>query len=113
MNTTSPQKCRCALRAVCFLLILTLILISLSFLLQPKGNHRSDWIQNPNARGFYSEPSDSLDILVVGNSDAYSGYSPMELWNAYGYTSYVCAEGAPDLGRVGQYPPGGTDQPTP
>lgn len=97
MNTTLPQKCRCVLRAICFLLILALILVSLSFLLQPKGNHRSDWIQNPNARGFYSEPPYSLDILVVGNSDVYSGYSPMELWNAYGYTSYACAEGAQTL----------------
>lgn len=97
MNTTSSQKGRCVLRAVSFLLILALILVSLSSLLQPKGNYRSDWIQNPNARGFYSEPSNSLDILVVGNSDVYSGYSPLELWNAYGYTSYACAEGAQTL----------------
>ena len=100
MTITFQQKCRCVLRAVCFLLILSLILSGLSFLLQPKGNRRSDWIQNPNARGFYGEPHNSLDILVIGNSDVYSGYSPMELWNAYGYTSYACSEGSQTLAEA-------------
>lgn len=93
MKVSFKQHICCAFRALSFLLILVLLLECFSFLLQPKNNHRKNWIQNPNSRGFYSEPTDSLDILLIGNSDAYSGFSPMELWNAYGYPSYICAEG--------------------
>lgn len=96
----NKQGIKYTLRAICFVLILWLILNGLSFLLQPKNNHRSDWMQNPNSRGFYSEPANSLDILVVGNSDVYSGYSPLELWNSYGYTSYSCAEGHQTLAEA-------------
>lgn len=28
------------------------------------------------------------DMIVLGNSDVYSGFSPMELYDEYGYTSY-------------------------
>jgi hypothetical protein len=30
---------------------------------------------------------------MIGNSDAYAGFSPMEIWNSYGITSYVCGTG--------------------
>ncbi len=89
------KKCeiRLLIRPVCFMLMLTVLIVSFSYMLAPKDNTAEGGITNPNANGFFSEPKDSIDIAVIGNSDAYSGFSPMELWNKYGYTSYVSAEG--------------------
>ena len=81
------------LRAVSFLCLLVLLTVAASYMLAPKDNTPEGGIINPNANGFFSEPENSIEIAVLVNSDAYSGFSPMELWNMYGYTSYVSAEG--------------------
>ena len=77
---------------VLFLLIFCGLLIVASGVLYPKHNSERFDRAYQNARGFYAETPDSIDVLVVGNSDAYAAFSPMELWNQCGYTSYVCAE---------------------
>lgn len=81
------------IKPLSFLLAAALVLMGVSYLLAPKDGFEGSGISSPNARGFYSEPKNSIDIAVIGNSDAYSGFSPMELWNEYGYTSYVSGEG--------------------
>ena len=82
-----------AIRAVGFLCILIGVTVGSSYLLMPKGNDAEDGINNPVAHGFLSEPENTIDITVIGNSDAYSGFSPMVLWETFGYTSYVSGEG--------------------
>ncbi len=42
-------------------------------------------------KGFYTEPEDSLDVVLVGASEVYAGYSPTEAWKEHGYTSYDLA----------------------
>lgn len=73
--------------------VLLVLIVASSYMLAPKDNTAEGGIANPNANGFFSEPENTIDIAVIGNSDAYSGFSPLELWNGYGYTSYVSAEG--------------------
>lgn len=81
------------IRATAFFLILAMLLALSGYILMPKGNAKKDGILNPNARGFYAEPTNSIDVAIIGNSDAYSGFSPLELWHNYGITSYVSGEG--------------------
>lgn len=38
-----------------------------------------------------SEKENTIQIVCVGNSDLYSGFSPLDLWNEYGFTSTICA----------------------
>ncbi len=38
--------------------------------------------------GFLAEPENSLDVIVYGNSDVYSGFSPAVLFDKFGYTAY-------------------------
>lgn len=48
--------------------------------------------RDAQARGFYAEPKNSLDVVAIGNSDLYSGFSPMKLFESHGYSSFVCSE---------------------
>lgn len=47
-------------------------------------------------KGFYMEEKDSLDVVVIGASEVYTGYSPALAWKEQGYTSYSYA--APGIG---------------
>lgn len=42
-----------------------------------------------NGMGFLAEPKNSLDLVVYGNSDVYSGFSPAVLMDKFGYNSYA------------------------
>lgn len=79
-------------KIVIFLLIVVLILNVLSPIFVPKNNNDASGIKYENARGFYGEAKESIDIISVGNSDLYSAFNPLQLWKEYGYTSYSCAE---------------------
>lgn len=42
-------------------------------------------------RGFYLEPQDSLDVVMLGASELYTGFSSPLAWQQYGFTSYPLA----------------------
>lgn len=79
-------------KIVIFLSICVFLLNMLSPIFIPKNNNDQSGIKYENARGFYGENKDSIDVLAVGNSDLYSAMNPLQLWNEHGITSYVCAE---------------------
>ena len=68
-----------------------MLLLLLSAILHPKNNSVEAGIHSRGASGLLAEPEDTIDVIVVGNSEAYTSIIPMELWNDYGFTSYVCA----------------------
>ena len=88
------------IRVFGFTALLIALVISSSYMLAPKDNTKEGGIVNPSANGFFSEPKGTIDISVIGNSDAYSGFSPMELWNSYGYTAYVSGEGSQTVAQA-------------
>ena len=92
-------RIRLAGRVFAFIAILTALMFSASFILMPKNNTEAGGMENPNEHGFYGEPENTIDIAVIGNSDAYSGISPLELWNHHGYTTYVAGEGSQALSQ--------------
>ncbi len=52
-------------------------------------------------RGFHGEPKKhSLDIIVFGNSNVYSGFSPNKLFEEYGYTSYASGVARQTVDRI-------------
>lgn len=87
------------IKTVTFFIGLIVLFALISYTLTPKTNYPEDGILNPNSRGFYGEPENTIDIAVIGNSNAYSGFSPMELWHIYGYTAYLASEGAQNIGE--------------
>lgn len=39
-------------------------------------------------KGFYLEPKDSLDVVLIGASELYTGFNSPLAWEEYGFTSY-------------------------
>lgn len=88
-------------KIIIFLLVVVISLAALSPIFKPKNNTKEAGIEYENARGFYGEKKNSIDVYAVGNSDLYSAFNPLQLWKEYGNTSYVSAE--PQQNTVGAY----------
>jgi len=86
-------KIRCFIKGTAFIAGLLVIMLLTSLVLQPKNVRKELDINKQAAKRITAEKKDSIDILVVGDSESYSSISPMEIWRDYGYTSYIC--GAP------------------
>lgn len=78
------------IRVISFLLILTLCLIVLGDLVSPK-RYKEIAVDNYHDErlGFYEIEKDTLDVLFIGSSHAFSSVSPEDIFNDYGITGYV------------------------
>lgn len=77
------------IKPILFLLILTIILGGLSYIFQPKNNSPEARMRDVKAHAILGEPKDTIDVIMLGDSESYASYSPMEVYEDYGYTSYV------------------------
>ena len=59
--------------------------------MRPKNNYVEYGMHYRGASGILAEEENTIDTIIIGNSEAYSSIIPMELWKDYGYTSYNCA----------------------
>lgn len=75
------------LKMTAFLLILCTILSGISWIVAPKDNQN---MHNSLANGFLGEKANTIDVLILGDSESYASFSPMQIWRDYGYTTYVC-----------------------
>lgn len=80
-----------------FLAGLLAILFLLSFVVNPKNNSAEAGMKDPTAVGFLGEPANSIDVLVLGDSESYSSIIPTQMWQQQGITSYVCGSHAQRL----------------
>ncbi len=72
-------------------IVMLLLFVLLSWVMQYTAISSETHIRN-----FYREPKDSLDVAVIGCSEAYADFSPPIAYDKYGFTSYNLAfEGAP------------------
>lgn len=79
-------KKKVILRTLAFLLIVVLLYLLLTqfFLINNETDMR-------NILGFYLEPKNSLDVILIGASELYTGFSPPMAWRQCGFTSYPLA----------------------
>lgn len=90
-------------RFIIFMLILFIILLILSRILVPKNNTDESGINDMKAMKILGEADNTVDMIVYGDSESYASIIPMQLWNDYGYTSYVCGTSGqtlPDTCRI-------------
>ena len=86
-------------KGACFLSLLCALLLAASFLFMPKNNHKAFGMGNDElvAGGILGERENSIDVLVVGDSEAYSAISPMQMWEEHGIAAYLCSTSAQPL----------------
>ena len=80
---------------VAFFLGLAALLYGLSFLFYPDFEEACFLEKEIDDNGILGEGKNTIDILIAGDSESYSAFSPMQLWREKGYTSY-------HLGTTGQ-----------
>lgn len=78
------------LRIIVFFLIFAVLFAGASRLLVPKNNSSEAGIHDYWAKGFLAEPENTIDVLVLGDSELYSCLVPLVIWEEHGITSYTC-----------------------
>ncbi len=76
------------IHSIIFTLVFLLLYLGLTYILAPKNNLFDYNIFTLAEHELLSEEKDTIDIIFLGDSLTYSGISPMDLWNEYGYTSF-------------------------
>lgn len=76
-----------------FFLVFCLLFQLITPVFLPKNNTPGSGIHNPEAKGFLGEPENSVDVLFIGDSEVFSTFIPLRIWEQYGITSYNCSTG--------------------
>lgn len=72
------------IRFICFLLIVSTVMYGLNFFFSTNSDKDGIHIQ-----GYFKEPENTLDVLLIGASELYTGFNSPIAWEKYGFTSYA------------------------
>ncbi len=79
--------------AVFFAVLLLLLLgVSAGALALAKGNDDLVASRNKSFSNVQKEAENTLDILVLGDSESFTTVSPIDLWKNYGYPCFICGQ---------------------
>jgi len=81
------DKIKIILKGIIFVTIGLIIFQLLTLIFVPKWTGYID-PATPRWQEFYEEKKNTIDVLLIGNSDVGRGLSPITLWKEYGITSF-------------------------
>lgn len=84
------------IRIVSLLLSVFVLLFIVSAVFYPKGSFFHVSVDDISCGNIGSMADNTVDIVVLGDSEVLCAVSPMILYNKYGYTSYVCGSSDQD-----------------
>ena len=70
---------------------LILLLALASQLFMPKGNDPDSGMEEVSANGILGEKPGTVDVLILGDSEALCSFIPLQMWKDEGYTVYNSA----------------------
>lgn len=71
------------IKFICFLLVLTAV-----FSISNYAVCTTDQSDTLHIKGFFKEKENTLDVLLIGSSELYTGFNSPLAWQEYGFTSY-------------------------
>ena len=86
-----------------FLGLLAGMLLGLNFLFRPKDNTEAAGFHYPWASGYLAEPVDTIDVLILGDSEVYADFIPLQIWQEQGITVYTCGTSDQKLYQTEEY----------
>ena len=78
------------LKCVLFIAGLAAILFVLSLVFFPKNNEKKDGIIDVAANAILGEPENTIDVLIIGDSESINAINPLRIWDQHGIASYCC-----------------------
>ncbi len=75
-------------KPIVFVIILFFIMLGISHFFVPKSNAKGNGIHEARANGVLGETRNTIDVLVIGDSESFTSISPLPIWNKYGFTMY-------------------------
>lgn len=82
------KKIKFLIKLIVFLCIFSFAFISVSYIARPKSEMKTRFA------GFYSEPKDTLDVVVIGSSPVSPLLAAPYIWNEFGITTYPLSTNA-------------------
>ncbi len=80
-----------------FLIGLAAIITVTSAIVKPKSEIYDLMAVEGKLKELENEKDNSIDLVFIGDSEAYSAYNPLQMYDEYGFTSYVCGTSAQRL----------------
>ncbi len=71
-----------ALKAIIFVCLFLFMLRSVTYMIRTNGEIKDIFV------GFYAEPEDTIDVIMIGSSPVYPFYAAPQMWGEHGFTAY-------------------------
>ena len=94
-NTNTKKNINGLIRSLSFILVFCLIFAYSSNVFSPKGKMDSTGMSSCITAAYKGEAKNSIDVMMVGNSDIYRAINPIKIWEDKKITT--CVMGMPSV----------------
>lgn len=76
------------INSMLFIIILVCIISLITKWFVPKNNNELKGMIDVRANGILGEEKNTIDVLVIGDSESFTSISPLPIWDKYGFTIF-------------------------